>query len=633
MATYEARSKTNLNLAAKELLRTIAEKKSNLCVSVDVTLKDDLLAVVDAVGPFVALIKVHFDWDVIKQLSELAVKHNFLIFEDRKFADIGNTVSLQYAAGMHRIVQWSHLTNAHLIPGPGVISGLGSVGLPLQRGLLLIAEMSTQGSLTKDAYTTANVQAAMEDTSNFVMGFIAMHRVHKDPAHISPKATEAQRNKDFLILTPGVGLDATGDGKGQQYRTPDQVIRENDCDMIIVGRGVYGPLLDQSSARDDALKQVRDQAERYRSAGWDAYLAKMGTTRRRAARHALPTPPQTPIKRAKHTLVKHEPDSPSRGAMPLKKIKMELTEEEQGKIRVPKHWEEVHACLAKMREETVAPVDTMGCVENGLETNRADRGRLGPDGAEESKEDALQRYEYTTLVSLMLSSQTKDTVTALAVYNLQRTLPNGVTVDSVRGASDDVLRECICKVGFFRRKTEYIRKTADILAEKHGGQVPKTIDELCALPGVGPKMAFLQMQAMGFNVGIGVDTHVHRIANRLGWCKTKTPEQTRLALQSWLPKHLFRQINKQMVGFGQVICVPIGPRCDVCTIGQRRLCPSRQRVEQNSIAKRAPIYYRDGTVLVGNKRVTLHAFKQEALDTSDQEMIDTVVKTEQVLEW
>ena len=75
-----------------------------------------------------------------------------------------------------------------------------------------------------------------------------------------------------------------------------------------------------------------------------------------------------------------------------------------------------------------------------------------------------------------------------------------------------------------------------ILEEKHHGDVPQTVDELCEIPGVGPKMAFLQMQSMGLNVGIGVDTHVHRISNRLGWCKTKTPEQTRLALQSWLPR-------------------------------------------------------------------------------------------------
>lgn len=104
-----------------------------------------------------------------------------------------------------------------------------------------------------------------------------------------------------------------------------------------------------------------------------------------------------------------------------------------------------------------------------------------------------------------------------------------------------------------------------ILEQQHGGDVPASIDDLCAIPGVGQKMAFLQMQSMGCNVGIGVDTHVHRISNRLKWCKTNTPEQTRLALQSWLPREHHGTVNKLMVGFGQVICVPVGPRCEcVC---------------------------------------------------------------------
>ena len=79
------------------------------------------------------------------------------------------------------------------------------------------------------------------------------------------------------------------------------------------------------------------------------------------------------------------------------------------------------------------------------------------------------------------------------------------------------------------------------------------------------------------NAGIGVDVHVHRITNRLKWHKspTTTPEQTRLNLQSWLPPNLHKSINPMMVGFGQVICLPVGPRCDVCLLGRKKLCPSR----------------------------------------------------------
>lgn len=95
--TYEERAARHPNACAKQLLTTIAEKQSNLCVSVDVTRKEDLLEIVDTVGPFVALVKTHidivedFDWDLIEQLSALSIKHKFLIFEDRKFADIGTS--------------------------------------------------------------------------------------------------------------------------------------------------------------------------------------------------------------------------------------------------------------------------------------------------------------------------------------------------------------------------------------------------------------------------------------------------------------------------------------------------------------------------------------------------------------
>ncbi|WFD30025.1 orotidine-5'-phosphate decarboxylase [Malassezia sp. CBS 17886] len=281
-------------------------------------------------------------------------------------------------------------------------------------------------------------------------------------------------------------------------------------------------------------------------------------------------------------------------ASPVKRIKMELTEDEKRLVKVPPHWQEVLERMKKQREAIITPVDTMGCEENGLETRRADRGRRRSDGSEESDAEKTRRLQFTTLVSLMLSSQTKDPITAHAVYQLQTRLKNGLTLASLQAAPDELVQECIGKVSFYRRKTEYLRGMTHMLQERYRGDVPHTIDELCAIPGVGPKMAFLQMQSMGHNVGIGVDTHVHRISNRLGWCKTSTPEQTRLALQSWLPKEAHTVINKYMVGFGQVICTPISPRCDVCAIG--RLCPSYRKVDAKNAAKRPPICYRDGTV-------------------------------------
>lgn len=193
----------------------------------------------------------------------------------------------------------------------------------------------------------------------------------------------------------------------------------------------------------------------------------------------------------------------------------------------------------------------------------------------------------------MLSSQTKDPVTAEAVYNLQRTLPNGLCLQSLLQADDATISNCIAKVGFWRRKTGYLKSAARILAADFDGDVPRTVDELCSLPGVGPKMAFLALSSMGIQVGIGVDTHVHRLTNRLGWHKTKTPEETRLNLQSWLPTHLHAQINKLLVGFGQVICVPISPRCDLCSVGQNRLCPSYRPVDPKAAIKRVKVHLVD----------------------------------------
>ncbi|PWN99129.1 OMPdecase-domain-containing protein [Tilletiopsis washingtonensis] len=273
---YEARAEAYAPAsAARALLATMVRKRSNLCVSVDVTRAADLLAVVAAVAPHVCLVKTHIDIvsdfsdDLVVQLQALAQQHDFLIFEDRKFADIGNTVSLQYAAGVHKIASWSHITNAHLVPGPGIIDGLAAVGEPLGRSLLLLAEMSSAGTLARGEYSRECVRAAYAHP--FVCGFIAMHRVDDDEA---PPAGQAK--KDFLILTPGVGLDSTGDGRGQQYRTPDEVVRASGCDVIIVGRGIYGALLKEGVARADAIAEVTRQGERYRDAGWQAYEARLG---------------------------------------------------------------------------------------------------------------------------------------------------------------------------------------------------------------------------------------------------------------------------------------------------------------------------------------------------------------------
>ena len=136
----------------------------------------------------------------------------------------------------------------------------------------------------------------------------------------------------------------------------------------------------------------------------------------------------------------------------------------------------------------------------------------------------------------MLSAQTKDEVTASAVSKLQA-LP--LDIDTILATDEETIAKLIHPVSFYKRKAQYLKKTAQVLKDKYESDIPNNVNELCGLPGVGPKMAYLTMTvAWNKCVGIGVDTHVHRISNRLGWTKrqTKDPEQTRKELEDWLPE-------------------------------------------------------------------------------------------------
>lgn len=128
----------------------------------------------------------------------------------------------------------------------------------------------------------------------------------------------------------------------------------------------------------------------------------------------------------------------------------------------------------------------------------------------------------------------------------------------------------------------YLKQAAEILRDRWNSDIPDTIEGLMSLPGVGPKMAHLCMSAEnGWNrvEGIGVDVHVHRITNLWGWQNppTKTPEETRLVLQSWLPRDKWKEINWLLVGFGQSVCLPVGRKCGDCELGLRGLCKAAER--------------------------------------------------------
>ncbi|KAL2116373.1 hypothetical protein VTJ04DRAFT_8540 [Mycothermus thermophilus] len=382
---FAERAKTATHPLTRYLFRLMDLKASNLCLSADVTTARELLALADKVGPSIVVLKTHYDlisgWDYNPQtgtgakLAALARKHGFLIFEDRKFVDIGKTVQMQYTAGTARIIDWAHITNANIDAGKDMVRAMAeaaakwkerihyevktsvTVGTPVSdqfdddvdpavtmqvdgtaptgqqqqqqappkrpsdasarleprdydsrdadgrkgsivsittvtqsfepadsprlsktqdqgddtvfpgieeppadRGLLLLAQMSSKGCLMTPEYTQACVEAARE-YPNFVMGFVAQQSLNSAP------------EDNFIHMTPGCKLpppgedengEVPGDGLGQQYNTPAKLIGLCGTDIVIVGRGII-------EAGDPP-----SEAERYRRRAWKAYLARLG---------------------------------------------------------------------------------------------------------------------------------------------------------------------------------------------------------------------------------------------------------------------------------------------------------------------------------------------------------------------
>jgi endonuclease III-like protein 1 len=237
----------------------------------------------------------------------------------------------------------------------------------------------------------------------------------------------------------------------------------------------------------------------------------------------------------------------------VKSLRKQIKIEEEENGWTPKNWQTVFNNIKEMRK-LGAPVDTMGCDQcHDL-----------------SSSEPEQRFQI--LISLMLSSQTRDHVTHSTMLRLRE---KGLNLEYVLKVDEKELAQLLKPVSFYNMKAKHIKITAQILKDKFNGDIPQSVKELCSLPGVGPKMAYLAMQAAWNKTeGIGVDTHVHRISNRLGWVrkKTKDPEATRRELESWLPKDFWVEVNHALVGFGQTICLPRYPKCDECL--NNKLCPS-----------------------------------------------------------
>lgn len=240
-------------------------------------------------------------------------------------------------------------------------------------------------------------------------------------------------------------------------------------------------------------------------------------------------------------------------------LKVEYVKDEEIKTeqREPSDWKKQLEHIREMRSSRDAPVDNMGaekCYDHKAPAH-------------------VKRFQ--VLVSLMLSSQTKDQVTAAAMERLRA---HGCTVENIIHTDDETLGKLIYPVGFWRSKVKYLKLTSAMLQEEFGGDIPNSVNGLVRLPGVGPKMAHLAMDIAWDQVsGIGVDTHVHRISNRLGWVKkkTKNPEETRKALEEWLPREFWSEINWLLVGFGQQVCLPVNPLCSACL--NQHNCPSAHK--------------------------------------------------------
>lgn len=256
---YESRLAHAKSPIAKKLFTIITAKKTNLCLAADTTKTVDILNAADSAGPYICVLKLHvdsiddFNTDFIRSLQALATKHNFLIMEDRKFADIGNTVALQYNAGNFHISEWAHLVTVHSLFGASTIHALKTAlnGTNEERGIFLLAEVSSSGSLITPEYTENTMQLVTNSNDvDFIAGIVCQSKNVVD-------------DLGLLQLTPGCKIDTTTDGLGQQYNTPEYVIKEKGADIAVVGRGIM-------NAND-----IRSAAELYRNQLWSAYCERI----------------------------------------------------------------------------------------------------------------------------------------------------------------------------------------------------------------------------------------------------------------------------------------------------------------------------------------------------------------------
>jgi endonuclease III len=189
--------------------------------------------------------------------------------------------------------------------------------------------------------------------------------------------------------------------------------------------------------------------------------------------------------------------------------------------------------------------------------------------AVEKISEASQEDPFQVLIGTLLSARTQDATTAAASARLFKVARTPQTMAELTVKR---IEKLIYPVSFYRHKARHVKATCRILVDRFAGRVPATMEELLMLPGVGRKTANLVLiLAFKSAQNICVDTHVHRIANRLGWVKTKTPDETEQALYSATDARWWPSINLYLVTWGQNVCRPVYPRCGACVIG--KFCP------------------------------------------------------------
>ncbi|CAH0479694.1 unnamed protein product [Peronospora belbahrii] len=222
---------------------------------------------------------------------------------------------------------------------------------------------------------------------------------------------------------------------------------------------------------------------------------------------------------------------------------------------------ELHEARQNIVETPIDKFGTQACVAPGLSSAKARRFQL--------------------LVAAMLSSQTQDPITYAAMQRLHQLgqSDQGLTIATLETTSEVQLSELLKPVGFYRRKAHQLKQIAFILRTRFHGDIPRSLNELLELPGIGPKIGrVITLLAWEQVDGIVVDTHVHRVAQRLGWASTSSnPQDTRRELEEWIPPEHWGNLSLAVVGFGQTVCTAKRPSCSTCPLAAK--CPSAFKID------------------------------------------------------